>query len=289
MKAAFESLHAITGNSFLLRRFSEKAFSAPYHYHPEYELTLILKGKGKRYVGNSLAPYKEGDLVLLGSNLPHCWKSENAKRGKINASSVVTQFTGDFLGPEFMSKTEMTGIKQLLERSKYGVHFINSSAASIQEDILAMEKETMPFRKMIMFLEILQKLASSKEYTLLDKQHHSFVHSLSEQKKINEVIAYIVDNFREKIILERAAQKTGMTPTSFCKYFKRQTRKTFIETVMEYRINYAAQQLVDTDKAVSDIGFESGFGDVSHFYKTFRGKKKLSPLQYRKKFRGDIV
>lgn len=289
MKAAFEPLSPVNGNSFLVRRFSEKAFSAPYHYHPEFELTLILKGEGKRYVGNNLSPYKEGDLVLLGSNLPHCWKSENIKKAKINASSIVIQFTGDFLGAEFLSKAEMTGIQKLLETSKHGIQFISKIAAEIKNDLLVLEAETIPFRKMIILLEILHKLSSSKQYVLLDKQHKPLIYSASEHKKINAVIAYIVEHFREKIILEKAAKIAGMTNTSFCKYFKRQTRKTFIETVVDYRINYAAQQLVTTDKAISEIAYESGFGDVSHFYKTFHSKKKLSPLHYRKKFAGDLV
>jgi AraC-like DNA-binding protein len=137
-------------------------------------------------------------------------------------------------------------------------------------------------------LKILQQLAESKQYVLLDKQYELFVHSNNEQSKINSIMAYIVDHFREKIELEKAAGIAMMTPPAFCKYFKRQTRKTFIETVLDYRINYASQQLVNTDKPVSDISFESGFGDVSHFYKVFKSQKKLSPLQYRKKFAGDV-
>jgi len=101
------------------------------------------------------------------------------------------------------------------------------------------------------------------------------------------VMAYVVDHFKKQVSLDQAAEIAGMTPTAFCKYFKRVTRKTFIETVLEYRINYAMQQLVHTDHSVSHISFESGFGDVSHFYKTFRLKKKISPLRYRQKFRMD--
>ena len=201
----------------------------------------------------------------------------------------MIQFTGDFLGTDFLSKAEMSGIQRVLETSKYGIQFLNKTAAESKEDILSLEKETIPFKKMLLLLELLQKLATSKQYVLLDKQHKSFTYDSSEQKKINDVIAYIVENFREKIILDEAAEIVRMTPTSFCKYFKRQTRKTFIETVMDYRINYAAQQLVNTDKPVSDISFESGFGDVSHFYKTFRNRKKLSPLHYRKKFTRELA
>ncbi|MBC7830261.1 MAG: AraC family transcriptional regulator [Chitinophagaceae bacterium] len=289
IKASFESLHPINGNSFLLRRFDEKAFSAPYHYHPELELTLILKGEGKRYVGSNMSAYSAGDLVLVGSNLPHCWKSENVKKGKINASSLVIQFTTDFLGSDFFLTQEMSMIRKIFETSKSGIHFQGDIALRIKEDLLTLDEEASPFAKLIMFLTILQNLSLSKEFSLLDKQQHSFTYSPSEQKRIHDVMAYIVENFRKEIILEEAATKAKMTSTAFCKYFKRITRKTFMETVIDYRVNYAAQQLVHTDKPVSDICFESGFGDVSHFYKTFRNKKKQSPLYYRKKFTNDIA
>jgi AraC-type DNA-binding domain-containing proteins len=283
MKAAFESLHLVNGNSFHVRQFDERYFSAPYHYHPELELTLILQGDGKRYVGNSLASYQEGDLVLLGPNLPHCWKSEHIKKGRINARSLVIQFAIDFLGKEFFDKTEMAAIHGLFVRSQYGVQFTGRQPVN---ELLQLEKTTSPFKRMIMLLEILQQLAESKQYELIDRQP---VEVHAEHKKINQVMAYIIDHFRENIVLEKAAAIAMMTPTAFCKYFKRHTRKTFMETVLDFRINYAAQQLVHTDKPVSDISYESGFGDVSHFYKVFKSKKALSPLQYRKKFASDLA
>jgi AraC-like DNA-binding protein len=289
LKASYESLQPVKGNSFIATRFEEQAFSAPYHFHPELELTLILKGEGKRYVGSNMSAYTAGDLVLLGSNLPHCWKSEQVKRGKINGISFVVQFDADFLGSEFFSKTEMIAIQQLTARSKDGIQFTEGTARKIQEDLLQLEASRHPFKKLICFLEILQELAVSKQYVLLNQQQASFTHSLAEQKRIHAVMAYIVDHFRKEIVLEEVAALAGMTPTAFCKFFKRVTRKTLMETVMDYRISYAAQQLVHTDKPVSDIGFDSGFGDVSHFYKTFRQKKHYSPLQYRNQFAPDAV
>ncbi len=140
------------------------------------------------------------------------------------------------------------------------------------------------FKKLITFIEILQKLAASGHFTLLDKQPGPVVHDLSDQKRINPVLAYLVENFRKEVSLTAAASLTNMTTNAFCKYFKRVTRKTFMEMVIQYRLNYATQQLVQTDNPVTDIAFESGFSDVSHFYKTFKSKMGLSPLNYRKKF-----
>ena len=100
--------------------------------------------------------------------------------------------------------------------------------------------------------------------------------------------AYLVENFRQQVSLNVAAGIANMTPNAFCKYFKKITRKTFMETIIEYRLNYATQQLVQTDKPISEISYDSGFGDVSHFYKMFKLKMHLSPLNYRKKFVRDL-
>ena len=137
---------------------------------------------------------------------------------------------------------------------------------------------------LIGLLEILQRLAQSKEQKLLDQNRVVGERSLAEQERINPVFAYLVENFRRPVSLDVAAGIANMTTNAFCKYFKKITRKTFMETIIEYRLNYAIQQLVQTDKPISDISFDSGFGDVSHFYKMFKVKMQVSPLNYRKKF-----
>jgi len=233
-----------------------------------------------------MSPFIAGDLVLLGPDLPHCWKLENQeKRKKNSASSVVVQFAETALGERFFDNKEMSGIQKMLRRSRQGIHFTATSAQKAGDQLIALDKEQHPFRKLILFLELLQLLANTKEYTLLNKEKETPAPEvLHEHARINNTMAYIVEHFRTQISLPKAAEIAGMTPTAFCKYFKKLTRKTFIETVMEYRINYAIQQLVNTDHPVAHISYESGFGDVSHFYKTFRHKKKISPLNYRKKF-----
>lgn len=288
LKATLESLRTSGNSSFIARRFDEKAFAAPYHFHPELELTLIAKGQGKRYVGNNLSPFVAGDLVLLGPDLPHCWKLENTPKRKGNASSLVVQFASNCLGDSFFNSKEMAPINKLLHKSSQGIQFSGKTAHRAAEQLVALERNADPFKKLLLFLELLQTLAKSKDYILLNKQNETQANSSFEHHRINDVMAYIVDHFRHKITLQKAASIAGVTPTAFCKYFKRVTRKTFMETVLEYRINYATQQLVSTDHPVSHISYESGFGDVSHFYKIFRMKKKISPLHYRKKFSTDL-
>ena len=107
IKASFEVIQPANGQSFLFRKFDRSAFEAPYHFHPEYELTSILHGTGKRYVGSHMSDYAAGDLVMLGPNLPHCWKLDRGHEPQTTASAIVIQFDGAFLGDEFFNKNEL--------------------------------------------------------------------------------------------------------------------------------------------------------------------------------------
>ena len=284
IKASFEILQPVTGQSFSFRKFDKSAFEAPYHFHPEYELTYILQGTGKRYAGSHMDDFAAGDLVLLGPNLPHCWKLEPAKETQTEASAIVVQFDGAFLGNDFFNKSELHYIKKLFQRSGCGISFNSGTQTAVNQSLLALSAEKNNFKLLMGLLEVLQRLAASHEYVLLDQNRAIAERTVAEQERINPVFAYLVENFRQHVSLEVAAGKANMTTNAFCKYFKKITRKTFMETIIEYRLNYATQLLVQTDKPISDISFESGFGDVSHFYKMFKTKMNISPLNYRKKF-----
>ncbi|ASU33580.1 AraC family transcriptional regulator [Mucilaginibacter xinganensis] len=284
IKASYEILQPSNGQSFLLRKFDCAGFDSPYHFHPEFELTYILDGSGKRYVGSHMDDFTAGDLVLIGPNLPHCWKLDPGKDVQTEAGAIVIQFDGAFLGSDFFNKDELQHIKRLLKKSASGVSFYGDTQKAVNQNMLALNSESNSFRKMLGLLDTLQRLAQSAEYTLLDQNQVIAERSLAEQERINPVFAYLVENFRQQVSLDTAAGLANMTTNAFCKYFKKTTRKTFMETIIEYRLNYATQQLVQTDKPISAIAFESGFGDVSHFYKLFKVKMHLSPLNYRKRF-----
>lgn len=284
IKASYEVLQPTSGHSFIIRKFGKTAFDAPYHFHEEYELTYILHGRGKRYVGSHMENFASGDLVLLGANLPHCWKLEAGENGHEEASAIVIQFNVNFLGDEFFNKAELQVIRKLLQKSGSGMSFNAGTRSSINCCMEQLSEEKGNFKMLIGLLEILQRLALSTEYTLLDQQGNIAEKTRAEQERINPVFAYLVENFRGQISLDEASGIAHMTPNAFCKYFKKITRKTFMETVIDYRLNYATQQLVQTDKPISEISFDSGFGDVSHFYKMFKHKMHQSPLNYRKNF-----
>ncbi len=284
IKPLFESINTQNEDSFTIRVFEQESFTSPYHYHPEFELTLINKGCGKRYVGDHMDHFNEGDLVLLGSNLPHCWKTDPVIKGEINACSMVIQFTSDFLGKDFFNKPELSGILRLMERSQRGIVYSSSIVTEISRDLKNLCKEGMSFKKLHIFLEILHKLSITKDFTLLNRLSYISIKSGGDLERINKVFGYIIDNFKTNVCLDEVANLACMTPNAFCKYFKKITHKTFIEVVVEYRLHYATTQLIHTNKSVAQVCFDCGFNDVAHFIRMFKSKMEVSPLQYKKRF-----
>ncbi|MEO8962283.1 MAG: AraC family transcriptional regulator [Ginsengibacter sp.] len=281
LKASLEVVTSPQSTSFLIQRFDKKGFEAPFHYHPEYELTYITEGEGKRFVGNNMTGFQDNDIVLIGSNLPHCWKlaSKNSKAG-----SIVIQFKSQFLKNDFFKFPEMGNIQKLLSKCSGGIEFNGKSKEMIKDGMLSALNEKNDFKKLMILLNILNRLSLTKDFNLLNKKSFVAEQSVYNRERVNKVFAYIVDHFRNDVSLDEVAETIGMTSNAFCKYFKKVTRKTFMETVIDYRINFATQQLIDTDKSVTDICFDCGFRDVSHFYKMFSARKEVSPSAYRKQF-----
>ena len=284
IKPVFEHVNVLTNNSFSLQVFEPGALEFPFHYHPEFELTIITSGSGKRFIGDCIENFNYGDLVFLGPNLPHCWKLDSYLEDDRNVSSIVVHFTSNFLRDDFFCKPELNEIHKLVERSRKGIVYNRSIIPEISEDLKTLAKEDNSFKKLHLLLNVLHKLSVTRDYTLLNGL--SYVENLNrgDLERINKIFDYITDNYKTNVCLQDAAELACMTPNSFCKYFKKVTQKTFIEVVVEYRLRYALSQLLHTSKSVAQICFDSGFNDIVYFNRMFKSKLNVSPLQYKKNF-----
>ncbi len=274
MKPTFEQLTENITHSFLYRCFDLPAFDAPFHYHPELELTFIQEGRGKRFVGTKINDFEAGDMVFLGENVPHTW--HNTEGGR----SIVIQFKKDFVGSQFWQLPEMHVIQQLFEKAQAGI-LIKGKTKEIIGEKMQM-KQIDSFGKLINLLEILKLIATSDEVLLIDPQFLQQNLSPTDNVRFEKIYTFLIENYKNDIELETIAAVAHLTPTSFCRYFKKITRKTLLEVVIELRIKHACQMLTDTEKSISDICFESGFGNLSHFNKEFKKEIGLNPLKYRK-------
>lgn len=278
-KAKFESIQPSFGSSFFIKQFSRKSQNkAPtWHFHPELELVYVSEGSGRRHIGQHLSYFNDGDLLLIGSNLPHFGFTDRLTG---NASETIVQMKPDFLGEAFFSIPEMQGVNRLFDKAKMGISFHGKIKEKLDAKLKGMADEE-PNSRLIHLLEILQELAITKEYTLLNSEGIMLEVSLQDNDRMNTIFDFVRKNFQRAITLDEIADLANMTVPSFCRFFKRKSGKNFTRFVNEYRLVHASKLLSEETTSITEICLESGFNNFSHFNKEFRLFTGKSPSAYR--------
>lgn len=286
-KPAFEAIKPSFGNSFTYQKFEANKLNKSHiwHYHPELELVFVNGGSGKRQVGSHVSYYTSGELILIGSNLPHCGLTDNLTG---NLSETVVQMKMDFLGNDFFDIPEMEKIRGLLELAKSGISFGGRTKRKLGEKMEVLEYQH-DFQKLLSILNILNELAKSEDFTLLNAEGFSLKTEIKDNDRINIVFNYVQNNFKEDITLDEIASIANMTVPSFCRYFKKVTNKTFTQFVNECRLVHASKLLAEKPISITDVCFESGFNNFSHFNKSFKAFTGQNPSEYRNQLKTVLI
>jgi AraC-like DNA-binding protein len=281
MKARVERVSPGGAASFLCRRRVDPRFGFYWHVHPEIELTLIVRSRGRRFVGDSIEPYEDGDLVLLGPNLPHTWDSDPRRGGRHEA--VFCQFSGSFLGPEFLRAPELAPARRLLDRSALGLRFSGKTQKAVARRMDGMDR-LQGLARLAALLEVLDLLARSREVRTLSSRE--FVPSLrrGDAGRIDRVCRMLNERCTERVTLAEAAAAAHLSIPAFSRFFRRKTGRTLVAYLHELRTGLACRELIETERPVSDIAFDSGFNNLSNFNRRFRALKGMNPRDYRRQF-----
>lgn len=264
-----------------------KHFYNPWHYHPELELTLILKSFGLRYVGDSIENFSAGDLVLVGSNLPHLWMNDHsyfeAEKNE-TARAIVIKFSPDFAGDLFMKLPEMKHINNLIqEEAALGLK-IQGDLRDRVENKLAEFSILDNTNRLIQLIKILDEISRSKEYVKLSSISYRNTGS-AQATRVSTVLDYLARNYHKELTLDMVAAQVNMNRNAFCRFFKKATRKSLFTVINEVRISKARNLLVETRMDVTQICYEVGYNNISNFHRAFKNNTRMSPLVYRKKMR----
>jgi AraC-like DNA-binding protein len=280
VRATLEKIAHDRIRSFRQFEFQIRRFDCPFHYHPEIELTLIAGSSGHRYVGDHIGRFAPGDLVLMGPDLPHSYINDTKFPGL--AHSLVVQFLPNCFGPDFFQIGELKRIRHLLERSRVGLSFhgrTRDKVAPLLSQVMRLEE----CEKLLAFLRLLNVLARSNEYRTLASPTYSPSLALYQGERINRVCELVSKKFKEGITQSEAARTAHMSPPSFSRFFRRATNKTFRAFLNEVRVGHASHLLLETDRTVAEVCYESGFGNLSNFNRQFLKLRKDSPRAYRHK------
>ncbi|HSD08508.1 AraC family transcriptional regulator [Flavobacterium sp.] len=270
-------------DSFLVFDRTKDEYDLPVHYHPEFQISLFLNGKGlKRIVGDCREEVGNIDLILVGPNLLHGWEQHNCKSNNIHV--ITIQFDGTLFHEFLLSKRTMAPIKKMFNRSAQGISFSNKVARTLTPRLTKLSK--LDVNGMDYFLEIisiLSDLANSPNQRLLSTLNVEKA-AFDEDDKMKSIFDYVQKNFSQKILLDEAANAVSMTTTSFNRFIKKRTGNTFVNYINDIRLGYATKWLVEKDLTISEIAFRSGFNNIANFNRSFKAFKKCTPSQYRDRF-----
>ncbi len=286
-KPILEKITYANEHSFALREDVLPYIKIPLHFHPEYELTFIIESFGKRFIGDSIENFEEGDLIFIGPNLPHFWRNDKSFyeiEEKRNVRLIVVHFIEDFMGKHFFDAPELYQIRKFLNGSRRGVKITGETAQFVKEQMMYMFKERGFSRLMILF-SVLDRLSKSNDYQFLATEGYKRGINQPDADRINQIYEYIVDHFNENISLEDLSSLVNMSSPAFCRYLRSRIGKSFKQMLNEIRVGNACREILESDKTVTQIAYESGYNNISNFNRRFVEIKKMSPIQFKSMYK----
>jgi AraC-like DNA-binding protein len=261
-------------------------FDPNLHFHPEYQLFTVLEGTGTRIIGDRVQPFRKGDVVFTGPNLPHVWRSDREyfeHNAGLSTEGIVIYFHDNFMSDGLMRTNEAYRIRQLFAHSRQGMCFVGQAAVQIVSHMRAV-LNAREFDRILLMFQLFDIMSSTQEFHVLATTGYTNNLKDADTKRMNDVHAYVLHNFRDKISLEGAAALANMTTTSFSRYFKEHANTTFSDFVSEIRIGHACKLLALNKISVAQIANECGYFTMSNFNRQFKSRTGYSPLAYRQKF-----
>ncbi|WP_020597269.1 AraC family transcriptional regulator [Spirosoma panaciterrae] len=270
-------------NAFSIRHDIVPQFGSIWHYHPEIELHYLIKGEGIRFIGDSIGNFQPDDMILMGSNVPHTWKCNIPFSSDYHVEALVLHFHPECLGKEFLNVNETQGISKLFEKAKNGLVIKGSAKEKIKRLMWRMTRE-MGLNKVVYLLRIYAILLESSECEMLSNSVEYTKFNQHDGNRMEKVLSFTLQNFRNKILIDDVAQLTNLSVTSFCRYFKMMSNKSYFDFLTEVRLSHACRLLIKTDLTIASIALDSGFENTSNFYRHFKNVKGITPKEYKSRF-----
>jgi AraC-like DNA-binding protein len=259
-------------------------FTFPWHFHPEYEIIYIIESSGKRFIGDSMEIFSPGDLILIGSQVPHFFKSDNIfhqQKTDLEVNAIIIQFTQSFLHEAIENYPELHSIRELLKKAQQGICIKAPANREITKKIEQLYYQK-GFARFMGLIDILHQMSQSPERYLLSTETTRFTQQTDSTDRFHKLLHHINKNYQQTLTLEDTASRFGMNTSAFSRYFKQKTGQSFIHYINNMRIAYACKLLQGGKYSVSQACFECGFNNISNFNRFFKEIMKMTPSEYLK-------
>lgn len=267
--------------------FEKPHFHSFIHFHPEYQLIMILESSGSLLVQNKMCDFTVGDIFLIGPNVPHLFRNQDnfytkGKQHKNKAKSIEVYFTEEAFGSTFLNIPEAIWIKDLLKKSVFGIK-ISHNTSTYLTSLMNKLVQLKDFDKILGLLKILNEISKNKDIETISLLPPPSVNRKDETSKIHRIYEYVMKHYCDPISLRDVAEYSNMSHYAFCRFFKQRTGKTFVQVLTEIRIGFACKLLIEGKLPISDIAYRTGFGNLSNFIRQFKKINGETPSNYQKK------
>ena len=272
---------------FIANYWPDNQMDFPLHFHEDYELCLTLNVRGKRILGNLVEDFTEKDLVITPPNVLHCYKRDDAFLN-VRCEVVVIQFPKELPSWGIFDTDQLRNIRNLLCQPAPGLKFSEETAEAVRERLLRLPR-TEGFEAVQLFFGILHELACADRTQVELIGVQSSDSTLPHSRRINKIVQFVEKNYHHKISLEDVGELVGMSASSVSRFFKQRTRHNFWDYLNGFRIDRAAQMMIETEHTISEISYACGFNNISNFNRVFRERIGTTPSDYRNKFKESII
>lgn len=268
--------------SIMIVRERSEEFYDKIHYHEEAQLTAIVEGEGLLNAGTSLISIQPGDIVYLGPQLHHFFKSNsNTSEEDKKVEYVSLFFDWEMLEKSVFQMPEFEELKNRLIRASGGFK-ISGKENTVLFNALVNYKVESPIEDAIWFLNFIKEVVTIPDIEYINPNFHPLHTIIKNTSRNKSIIDFILNNLSEDLALADVAKQANMSVSHFSRYFKQETGLTFLEFMNGARLENACNLLLRTDVSVQDISTQVGYNNVSNFIKQFKRKKSISPLQFRR-------
>lgn len=266
-------------DTLIFQEDMDNAFYDQLHEHEEIQISIIIEGQGTLIVGDTVNDYKKDDVLIIGSRLPHVFKSDLISE---SSSHMLTLFfTRNSFGCQFFNLEELKELRAFFKRSKQGFKLLSHKKQT--KELFFKLKNTSKLTRFILLLELLQ-FAAKANFKSLSSFMYDKKYTDNEGHRMRSVFEYTMNHFKKDISLDAISEVANMTKNAFCKYFKKRTNKTYVRFLNELRVEHASKLLLTHyDLTIIEIAEISGFNNISNFNRTFKSIKSMNPSSFRKK------
>lgn len=251
-----------------------------FHQHEAIQISFIISGEGELLAGDRIRRYQQGDAFVIGSYLPHLFKSDRSIEVE---SEMITIFFSRADLDRLIGFEELAQLGSLLDEMDLGI-MLDSNQEGVGTIISRIETAS-SLNSLSLFFSLLELISESKRTVLTSYLPRKML-SENEGMRMQAVMNFTLESLSEQIKLEEVASLANMSTNAFCRYFKQRTNKSYFQFLLEIRIEHACTLLTNkVDLAISEVAELAGFQNLSNFNRRFRKEKGMTPSQFRRENR----